>query len=258
MRYFGLDLWYPHNRVGFARSYSPDESKYPEGLDSVFRESGIPFLLHLSAFDKDNDYLATYNFQVEEGSCYPSDSQLYRDRAGDFREWGATGIWQDFLRTQLQNCHSLRADIGAADKNFDGMAGAMADQGLDVMMCMPTMGHYLASTAHANVVAVRTSTDYVNHRKQQVEMLAQVDEFRSVFSPQRNRRQNLFLSFLAGALGLAPSHDVFITNSQHPGGFADPNAPQEALSRALSAGVVGIGDQIGHVDRQIVDRLAFP
>ncbi|MEE9161490.1 MAG: hypothetical protein V3U35_00835, partial [Candidatus Neomarinimicrobiota bacterium] len=104
----------------------------------------------------------------------------------------------------------------------------------------------------------RTSTDYVNHQPKQVEMLSNVDEYHAVFSPQRNLRQNLLLSFLAGALGLAPSCDVFITNRAHPEGFADPNASREALLRALSAGIVGLGDKLGCVDREIVDRLAFP
>ncbi len=259
LRYLSLDLWYDYETVGFARRYQPDPNKYPDGLETTYRELGLPYLFHMSAFDRANDYLDTYEFQVEEGSAFPKNSEVYRDLARDFRSWGAASVWHDFLRTQLQHCHSLRAEIGTADEYFAGMVEAMAGESLDVMMCMPTIGHYLASTAHDNVVAVRTSADYVNHQTSQVEMLAKVnDEYRLSFSRQRNRRQNLFLSFLAGALGLAPSHDVFITNREHPEGFADPYATQEALARALSAGIVGIGDKAGHSDKEIVGRLAFP
>jgi len=135
----------------------------------------------------------------------------------------------------------------------------MAQEGLEVMLCMPTIGHYLASTRYANVIAVRTSTDYVNHQRGQVEMLRHLEEFqRALNSPQRNLRQNLLLSFLAGVLGLAPSYDVFITNQHHPEGFAEPDAPRQALARALSAGIVGIGDKLDQVDWGIVGRLAFP
>jgi hypothetical protein len=66
------------------------------------------------------------------------------------------------------------------------------------------------------------------------------------------------LSLLAHALGLAPSYDVFITNPHHPENFADPNAQREALARALSAGIVGIGDKAGFADKETVTRLAFP
>ena len=256
--YWGLDLWYQFDQVGFARRYAPDPQKYPEGLQEVFRQTQIPFLLHMSSFSRTNDYLSNYRFTVDEGAAYPQGPQLYQDLAREFKDWGATGVWHDFLRTQMQNCRSLRETVGAADKWIDEFVTSMAQEGLDVMMCMPTMGHYLASANHENIVAVRTSTDYVNHQPEQLEMLSQRDDFRSMCPPQRNLRQNLMLSLVAGALGLAPSYDVFITNREHPEGFANPNATGEALARALSAGIVGVGDKLGWVDREIVDRLAFP
>jgi len=264
--YWGLDLWYRFDRVGFARSYQPDPVKYPEGLKAVSEETGIPFLLHMSSFDPASDYIndpasdypKSWDFEVEEGSAYPKGPELYQELASRFKDWGATGIWHDFLRTLIQNCRTLRGRVGPADRWFGHLAQSMAEQGLDVMMCMPTVGHYLASVAYDNVVAVRTSTDFVNHQEGQLELLANMDEYRTRFSPQRNLKQNLMLSFLAGAVGLAPSHDVFISNREHPEGFANPYAQRDALVRALSAGVVAVGDRAGHIDQEIVSRLAFP
>ncbi|MDA0263939.1 MAG: hypothetical protein O3A93_06045 [Chloroflexi bacterium] len=258
VRYLGLDLWYPHSTVGFSTSYRPDPEKYPDGLGPLAREIGLPLLLHMSAFDRNNEYSETHNLTREEGAAYPREPLIHQDLARDFRDWGASGIWHDFLRTQLQNCHSLRAKIGEADRVFDGMVRAMAAEELDVMLCMPTIGHYLASAAYENVVAVRTSTDYVNHKPRQAEMLSHLSEYRSIFPAGRNFRQNLFLSFLAGVLGLAPSHDVFISNQDHPEGFEESDAEQEALARALSAGIVGFGDKVGHADKSVIDKLAFP
>ena len=258
VRYWGLDLWYDYETVGFARRYISDPNKYPEGLDAIFQDTGIPYLLHMSSFDRDTHYMEEYDMEVGEGSAFPKTPQLYQDLAKEFQSWGATGIWPDFLRTLMQNCRPLRQRLGAADDWFRGMAASMAEQGLDVMLCMPTMGHYLASTAHENVVAIRTSTDYVNHQQGQLELLAHLQEYRSEFPLYRNLRQNLMLSFLAAAVGLAPSHDVFISNADHPEGFANPNAGLEALMRALSAGVVGVGDKLGYVDQDVVGRLAFP
>ena len=259
VRYVGLDLWYRYDRVGFARHYGPHPDKYPRGLQAVCAETGMPFLLHMSAFDPANDYLASYDFVVDEGSAYPAQPAFYHDRAREFKAWGALGIWPDFLRTQLQNARSLRDRLSTADRWFDGLCQAMAREGLDVMLCMPTVGHYLAAAGHDNVIAVRTSTDYVNHQQGQLEMLGRaLEEYRIPNSPLHNLRQNLLLSLLAGAVGLAPSYDVFITNQHHPEGFAEAEAPREALLRALSAGIVGIGDKQGWVDKAIVDRLAFP
>jgi hypothetical protein len=259
VRYFGLDLWYLFHQVGFAHNYCPHPVKYPQGLQAVFAETGVPFLLHMSAFDPANAYLASYAFVVDEGSAYPASPEFYRDRAREFKAWGAIGIWPDFLRTQLQNARSLRDRLGTADQWFDDLCQAMAKEGLDVMLCMPTVGHYLAAAGHDNVIAVRTSTDYVNHQQGQLEILGRdVEEYRIPNSPLHNLRQNLLLSLLAGAVGLAPSYDVFITNQNHPEGFAEPEAPRQALLRALSSGIVGIGDKLGWVDKAIVDRLAFP
>src|SRR5262249_38923569 len=133
-----------YDQVGFARYYQPDAAKYPQGLQTVFAETGLPFLLHMSAFDLANGYLDSYQFVVEEGSSYPADPQVYRDLAREFKDWGAMGIWPDFLRTQLQNCRSLRCHMGLADAWFDGLVRSMAQEGLEVMLCMPTIGHYLA------------------------------------------------------------------------------------------------------------------
>ena len=258
IRYWGLDLWYEYSKVGFVSGYRPQPAKYPEGLKPVFQSTGIPFLLHMSAFEQDNLYLDRHHFVVDEGASYPTGPELFRELAEEFKDWGATGVWHDFLRTQLQNCRSLRERVGPADQWLDNLANSMAEHGLDVMLCMPTVGHYLASVAYDNVVAVRTSTDYVNHQPGQLERLSQLKEYRTEFSPQRNLRQNLMLSFLAGALGLAPSHDVFISNREHPEGFANPHADRDALMRALSAGIVGLGDKLGYADPEVAGKLAFP
>ncbi len=76
--YLGLDLWYPFDEVGFARSYRPDPDKYPGGLGNVSRETGLPLELHLSAFSPENEYLDSYEFVVEEGSAYPVGAEFYR------------------------------------------------------------------------------------------------------------------------------------------------------------------------------------
>ena len=256
--YFGLDLWYSYGQVGFAKSYQPDQEKYPDGLERLYEETGLPYLLHMSAFESHNDYVTRYKFAVDERSSYPLGVTLYSDLAGDFKSWGAFGIWTDFLRTQVQNSRTMRDRIDNADRWFNDLAGAFAKRDMALMMCMPTIGHYLASTAHRNVVAVRTHTDYMNHQERQVETLQARGLLRNDLPLQRSIRQNVLLSLLAHVLGLRPSYDVFLTNKAHPEGFGDPNADTEALLRAMSAGVIAIGDKAGFVDKEIVRRLCFP
>ena len=258
IRYFGLDLWYEFDQVGFAKRYDPDATKYPKGLGAVHSETGLPYLLHMSAFESPNDYVGRYEFDVDEAASYPIGRGLYDNLAQSFKELGGFGIWPDFLRTQMQNCRSLRSRLGNAEGWFDDLAEAFSDQGLGIMMCMPTIGHYLASTRHQNVVAVRTHSDYINHQKGQVEVLRASDQIRNFLPFQESVKHNALLSLLAHALGLRPSYDVFLTNADHPEGFAEPNAHYEALLRAMSAGVVGVGDKVGFIDKGIIDKLCFP
>ena len=256
--YFGLDLWYNYGNVGFAKNYAPDAKKYPAGLGSVYRETGIPYLLHMSAFESPNDYVGRYEFAIDHSSSYPMQREFYEVLAGEFKESGAFGIWPDFLRTQLQNSRSMRNRIGTADRWFDDLAGAFGEQDMVMMMCMPTIGHYLASSRHQNIVAVRTHTDYLNHQKNQVETLRSTGQVRNFLPPQQSIRHNVLLGLLAHSLGLYPSFDVFLTNAAHPEGFADPDARYQALLRAMSAGVVAVGDKVGHIDKGIISELCFP
>ena len=258
IRYFGLDLWYNYGQVGFAKSYTPDAGKYPRGLEPIHQETGLPYLLHMSAFESPNDYLGRYEFAVDKLSAYPMQREFYEELAVGFKERGAFGIWPDFLRTQLQNSTSLRNTPGNADQLFDDLAGAFGDQGMSMMMCMPTIGHYLASTRHQNVIAVRTHTDYLNHQENQVEALQTRGQIRNFLPPQQSIRHNVLLSLLAHALGLRPSFDVFLTNAAHPEGYAEPDAEREALLRAMSAGVVAVGDKAGFIDGEIIRKLCFP
>ena len=256
--YLGLDLWYNYGQVGFARNYQPDAGKYPRGLEPIHNETGLPYLLRMSAFESPNDYIGRYEFSVDRSSSYPVQREFYEELAKDFKRWGTFGIWPDFLRTQLQNSMSLKNRIGSADQWFDNLAGAFGDQDLVMMMCMPTIGHYLASTRHQNVIAVRTHSDYLNHQKNQVEALRSTGQVRNPLPLQRSIRHNVLLSLLAHALALCPSYDVFLTNRAHPEGYADPNAEYEALLRAMSAGVVAVGDKAGFIDVEIIKKLGFP
>jgi hypothetical protein len=257
-RYFGLDLWYNYDHVGFARNYTPDAGKYPRGLGPVHQETGVPYLLHMSAFESPNDYIGRHEFAVDRSSAYPLEREFYAGLARDFKESGAFGIWPDFLRTQLQNSRSMKNGIGNADRWFDNLSGAFGDEGMVMMMCMPTTGHYMASARHRNIIAVRTHSDYMNHQTNQVENLRVTGQVRNFLPLQQSIRHNVLLSLLAHSLALCPSFDVFLTNGDHPEGFAEPNAEYEALLRAMSAGVVAIGDKAGFIDVEIVKKLCFP
>lgn len=249
VRYLGLDLWYPYQEIGQAIRYVPDPSKYPEGLAGIAKRTGLPYVLHLSALSKENAYGA-------DGA----DSEVYQAIAQEIKREGGIVAWHDWLRTQQHFSSALRCDPAAAERWFAGMAEAFEEEGLAVLLCMQTMGMNLAATGHRNIIAARTYTDYLFGQSQQMEKLAaQGMEFEKERTPrQAYMLNNVLLGMVFYALGMQPFHDLFISNSHHSEGFGDALARQEALLRALSGGVVGIGDRIGEVDKTIINQLAFP
>lgn len=250
IRYFGLDLWYPYPRIGQATCYQPDQHKYPEGLKKLGERTGLPYVLHLAALVKENEY-----------GINPADPTVYRTIAQELKGEGGIAAWHDWLRTQQHFTPALRADPEAAERWFSGMAKAFREAGLPVLLCMHTMGMALASTREPNVISARSYTDYLFGQSGQMERLVAMG-FADFAKNRRPRqafiRNNVLVGMVLYALGLLPFHDLFITNAHHVEGFGDELAEQEALLRALSAGPVGIGDKLGEIDKELVARLAFP
>jgi hypothetical protein len=250
IRYFGLDLWYRYQEIGQAIRYQPDLKKYPNGLAKICERTKLPYVLHLSALSRKNEY--------KSDGVNPA---IYRTIAQELKEEGGIGVWYDWLRTHQHLVPALRADPLAAEQWFSGMAKAFQEQGLPVLLCMQTMGMVLASTAQPNVIAARSYIDYLFGQPRQIDKLAAMglpDFVKDKKSRQEFIRNNVLIGLVLYALGLSPFHDLFITNKNHCEGFGDEFAEQEALLRSLSCGPVGIGDKLGEVDKGIVARLAFP
>ena len=245
VRYLGLDLWYPYAAIGQAIRFSPDTAKYPDGIASVSKPHDLPTVLHLSALSRENAYLA-------DGA----DPSFYRDVAEELRHQGAVVAWHDWLRTQQHLTPALRSDMTVADRWFDGMAEAMAEHGIDVLTCMHTMGMVLKSTTLPNVIASRSSIDYLFSQAAAIDTLDRIGEggFRNeATTPGRMRRQNLLVGCVLYSLGLLPFHDLFLTRWHEEVGGTDPL--EEAVLRALSCGPVGIGDAPGWADVDLVSSL---
>ena len=259
--YFGLDLWYHFDRVGWATRYEPRGEKFPRGLGPIARETKLPFLLHLSAFAPDfqpDGYKHPF-LRGERASLPAEPRRFYRELGSRLREEeGACGIWHDWLWAQQDSAGELRSDPELAERWFTELAEAFAEVGLPVLLCMPTMGFHLASTRHKNIIAARSYCDYLNTQPGQVERARSLGSEAELIPPQRYLRQNVLVGAVLHALGLYPFYDIFITNGRHPEGFAEAHPQQKALFCALSAGPVGIGDKLGQVDKEIVERLTLP
>lgn len=260
IKYCGLDLWYYYDQVGFAKCYEPSLQKYPHGLKDISQKTDLPFFLHLSAFDKDNLYSKHYAFSNEAGddSSYPTTKKFYLDLAKKLKQEGAFGVWHDWLRTQQAKVEELRSNLSNADEWFSWIAQGFEKEDLVMMLCMQTMGFLLASTQFQNVIGARSYTDYLFKQEGQIKLLKERSEDFDPVKPQEYLKNELLMGLIIHALGMYPFNDLFVTNSDHPEGFADHNAHQEALMRILSTGPVGIGDKIGETGTDLIQRMVFP
>jgi len=127
---------------------------------------------------------------------------------------------QDWLGTKAQ------AELNLVDRDafLGNMASACKRNGVTIQYCMPLPRHYLQSVKYDNVTTIRTSQDRFGRSRW--------DQF-------------LFGSRLAGALGLWPFSDVFLSTE------AD-----NLLVATLSAGPVGVGDPIGFLNAANLRRAA--
>ena len=100
---------------------------------------------------------------------------------------------------------------------LDNMSAMMAQSGLTMQYCMATPRHFLQSTKYGNLTTIRSSEDRFG----------------------RTRWTNfLYSSRLAGALGIWPFTDVFMSAET-----------DNLVLATLSAGPVGVGDPLGGLDR---------
>src|SRR5262249_9521524 len=110
-------------------------------------------------------------------------------------------------------------------------------RGISLQWCMSTPADFMQTVSLANLTSIRTSGDY-----------------RYLFDSGLNWTWFLHVNALARVLGLTPFKDVFISHGPTPSRAGEAYAEGEPLLAALSSGPVGIGDEIGCSDRDIIMR----
>ncbi len=256
--HIGLDLWYIFDKVGLAKEYKPNQQRFPRNLGTISNELGIPFVLHLSAFDKENHYSTKYKFVSgpNDQSSIPIEKNFYYDLAENLVREGAVAVWQDWIRTQQNLVKKLRCDPEVAEFWFNSMANGFSSKKLVMILCMPTIGFILSSVKHQNIIAVRAYDDYLMSHKGQLKLLRKIKGGKYKLIPKETFiKQSFMVGMLIKSLGMLPFFDLFITNPKHPEGFAEPNAKYEALIRILSGGIIAVGDKIGYINKSILKLL---
>jgi hypothetical protein len=247
-----LDSWfYPHEQLrpvseegapvvpptGMLQ-WEPREDLFPGGLAPLReRTRGLPLCLHSRHFSARSPYFERYAAWVDGAQAHPADPALFEHMLERAASWGAVTYEQDWLVESFLGVRGLREAPGRAAAWQRSVDEAAARRGLSLQWCMATPADFAESVHLAQIGSIRTSGDY-----------------RYLFDNALNWVWFLHGNALARALGLWPYKDVFLSHGETPEGFGDPLAEPESLLAALSAGPVGLGDQIGHTRRELVLR----
>ncbi|MBS1984933.1 MAG: hypothetical protein JST16_12260 [Bdellovibrionales bacterium] len=226
--YMQLDSWwYPKGPLQlwnflavFSGYYSLTAAKdlFPQGLDNFQQRLGLPLVTHSKWPDGSSPYRKQYAFSGNMSV----DPDFWNDRMTYLHDSGVTTYEQDWLSDKAHT----NVNLTDPESFMGNMARAAASKGMMLQYCMPLPRHYLQGAKYNNLVTIRTSNDRFEQSKW---------------------REFLFGSRLASALGAWPWADVYLSTET-----------QNLLLSTLSAGMVGVGDEIGSFNRDNLLRAVRP
>jgi hypothetical protein len=218
--------------------WEPRADIFPDGLHALRRRlGGRPLAFHSRHFSARSPYFEVYEAWRDGESAHPAGPELLAQLLAQAAAWGAVTYEQDWMVESFLGVRGLREAPGRAQAWQEGLDRAADEHGLSLQWCMSSPADFMQTVTLRRLASIRTSGDY-----------------RYLFDNGLNWVWFLHSNALARALGLNPYKDVFLSHGATAMSPGEPYAEVESLMAALSAGPVGIGDQLGHCTRDIVMR----
>jgi hypothetical protein len=210
------------NRYGGLLKYEADSTLFTNGLLAFQKEINLPLITHNRWIDPASPYHKQYHISGLAGV-----DPLWWQKIMDYiADSGVVCYEQDWLDNIYNHSPELSAAVGVGDEFTGGMAAAAKARGLSLQYCMALPRFFLQGARYDNLTTIRVSDDRF----------------------QRSHWDNfLYTSRLAGALGIWPWSDVFMSTEKN-----------NLLLATLSAGMVGVGDAIGAENKENLLRVARP
>jgi hypothetical protein len=208
-----LDSWFYPKGAGALWSnngqgiyqYVAATPPFANGLLRFQKNLGVPLTTHSRWIDTASPYRKTYKMS---GNVVTDPA--YWDSVADYLATSGVATYeQDWLNDNAQTAFNLTDP----EAYLGNMAASMTRRGLTMQYCMASPRHFLQSVKYGNLTQIRTSADRLARDKW--------TDF-------------IYTSRLASAMGIWPFTDNFLSTEA-----------TQLLLATLSAGPVGIGDQIG-------------
>lgn len=247
--------WYYKGQHGGVTDWRATEDWFPDGgLPGFHAKVPLPIVAHNrywsneAVYAKENGGQYDFIIEAEKHTAIPMDQRFWDDLLGNAtRNWGLAVYEQDWLHNEWEKLDVTRTNATLSQTWLDQMGNAATKAGIKIQYCMAYTRFALASVLVPAVDQIRVSDDYA------------VDLERT--HPNMKNAVNLYIgtsSLLAGALGLAPSKDVFWSTAAQPGApakYKNNTAPVpelHAVVSALSAGPLAVGDAYGYTNASLL------
>ena len=188
-------------------TYTADTTVLPDGLPALRQSLGMPLVTHARWIDPSSPYRAQYTMSEQR-----LDRSVVLDHDRQLHRRGRRHAFTSRTGSTRTRC-PITTNLTDQEAFMDDMASAMAKSGIDMQYCMPLPRHYLQGSKYQNLTTTRVSVDR--------------------FSSPRYV-DFLYVSLLTSSLGAWPWSDTF-----------NSTETDNLLLSTLSAGMVGVGDEIG-------------
>jgi hypothetical protein len=197
------------NIYGGTWQYRASHQLFPHGLAAFQKELGVPLVCHGRWIDPHSPYHKQYAIS----GVAPVDPAWWRSTANYFARSGVIGYEQDWLNYIYQYSPAMQVSQRIGNAFTGNMSQSLADHGMSLIYCMPLPRFFLQSAQTPDVSMIRCANDYFI---------------------QPRWTHFLYTSSLAHAMGLWPWTDTLMSGNTG-----------DILLATLSAGPVGVGDQMG-------------
>ncbi len=201
------------NRYGGLLKYEADSFLFPQGLAAFQKSVGLPLATHNRWIDWNSPYRQKYKIS----GVAAVDPKWWSDIADYLQASGVMTYEQDWCDRIYKYSPAFSRSVNTGENFLNDMADACRRRGITLQYCMAYPCYFLQGSRYENLTTIRISDDR--------------------FEPAK-WHNFFYVSRLASALGIWPWTDVFFSDETN-----------NLLLSTLSAGPVGIGDELGRENK---------
>ncbi|MGV9197952.1 MAG: hypothetical protein ACOC4M_03855 [Promethearchaeia archaeon] len=227
------------SKPGGCLRWEPDSEVWSIPVENLSKKlNNKPLSAHSRWFNEETPYNERFEMLIEDGWAMPTTLEFWEFMMDIADKYDIFIYEQDWMQNQFAHFTHLRAEIGAHRKWLEDMNEAAGNHDKKIQYCMATPAQVMEAIHLHNVINVRNTDDYQSWR-----------DWRYYYP---DFTQNaIFLN----ALGLWPFLDVFFS-SKHNNEYAEEPYPElRALMSTLGGGPVAVGDPIGKVSKEIIEKI---